>query len=281
MAVRLTDGQVREVREKFRNGARQVDLAEEYGISQNTVSSLVLGRTRRACGGPISPGTAQKLNVEDVLRIRTELASGQSQTALAQQFGVSQQMIGYVVSGKAFADVGGPLIGAKRPPARPLTAPQVVDIRSRVDNGQGRQRVADALGVSLSTVNAVMAGRTDGRSPGQEQRFSRDEVESIRHAFRDGRPQRELAEWFGTTQQSISKIVRGRMYPDYGGPIAGPRSRRLTRAQVEALRKAFGASATVAMLAEQYGLDSSQVISIVTGATYATYPGPLTNPEAV
>jgi hypothetical protein len=58
VAVRLTDGQVREVREKFRNGARQVDLAEEYGISQNTVSSLVLGRTRRACGGPISPGTA-------------------------------------------------------------------------------------------------------------------------------------------------------------------------------------------------------------------------------
>lgn len=281
MAVRLTDGQVREVREKFRNGARQVDLAAEYGISQNTVSSLVLGRTRRASGGPISPGTAQKLDVEDVVTIRTELASGRSQTALAQRFGVSQQMISHIASGRAFADVGGQLIGSKRPPASPLTSVQVVEIRSRVDNGQARQRVANAFGVSLSTVNAVMSGRTGGKDPSQEPRFSRDEVESIRHAFRNGVPQREVAAWFGTTQQSISQIVRGRMYPDFGGPIAGPRSRRLTRAQVEAMRIAFEASVTVTELADRYALDPSQVVSVLTGATYATYPGPLSDPESI
>lgn len=139
MAVRLTDAQVREVREKFAEGARQTDLAAEYGISQNTVSSLVLGRTRRPAGGPLSPGTAQKLTVEEVRRIRHDLATGSSKVDLAHQYGVSQQMISHIAAGRAFADVNGPLIVAKRAPAPPLTKVQVEDIRDRVHDGQARE----------------------------------------------------------------------------------------------------------------------------------------------
>jgi DNA-binding transcriptional regulator YiaG len=120
--MKLTDEQVRELREKFASGARQVDLAAEYGISQNSVSSLVIGRTRRSAGGPLSLGTAQKLDAEEVRLIREKLASGTSQTALAREHGVSQQMIGQIASGRAFADVGGPLIGAKRASALSTSA---------------------------------------------------------------------------------------------------------------------------------------------------------------
>jgi transcriptional regulator with XRE-family HTH domain len=281
VAVRLTNAQVREVREKFAEGARQADLAAEYGISQNTVSSLVLGRTRRPAGGPISPGTAQKLNVEEVRRIRHDLATGSSQVDLAHQYGVSQQMISHITTGRAFADVNGPLIGAKRAPAPPLTLVQVEDIRDRVHDDQARQTVADAFGVSLSTVNAVMTGRTTGRSAYEEPRLSRDQVKCIRNEFHNGTLQRELAERYGTEQQTISQIVRGRMYPSYGGPIAGARSRKLTRDQVEAIRRAFSASTTVTELSAQYDLDPRQVISVLTGATYATYPGSLVDPEAI
>ena len=47
MGVRLTDAQVVEVREKFAGGVRQVDLATEYGVAQNT--RLKLG------DGPLAP----------------------------------------------------------------------------------------------------------------------------------------------------------------------------------------------------------------------------------
>ncbi len=278
--MKLTDEQVREVRERFASGARQVDLAAEYEIGQNTVSSLVVGRTRRSAGGPLSLGTAQKLDVKDVRLIRDKLATGTSQAALAQQYGVSQQMIGYIAAGRAFADVSGPLIGARRAPAPALTAAQVEDIRDRVRDGQARQMVADAFGVSLSTVNAVVTGRATGRSADEKPQFSRDEIKSIRHGFRNGTPQRQLAARYGTTQQTISAIVRGLLYPSYGGPIAGIRSRRLTRDQVEAIRKAFRASTSVAELAKRFGLELGQVVSVLTGATYASYPGPLVDPDA-
>jgi uncharacterized protein (DUF433 family) len=197
------------------------------------------------------------------------------------QYGVSQQMISHISAGRAFADVNGPLIGAKRAPAPPLTKVQVEDIRDRVHDGQARETVADAFGVSLSTVNAVMSGRTTGRSAYEEPRFSRDQVKSIRNEFHNGTLQRELAERYRTEQQTISQIVRGLMYPSYGGPIAGARSRKLTRDQVEAIRRAFSASTTVTELSAQYDLDSRQIISALTGATFSTYPGPLVDPEAI
>jgi Mor family transcriptional regulator len=280
MSVKLTDAQVREVREKFRDGARQVDLAAEYGISQNTVSSLVIGRTRRAAGGPLSRGSAQKLTVEDVSAIRHALAAGTTQGDLARHYGVSQQMIHHIATGRAFADVGGPLPGAFRAPARALRVSHVDDIRHRVEAGEPRQGVADAFGVSLSTVNAVMSGRVTGKRE-EEIKFSREDIRSIRVAFHGGTPQRALADQHGTTQQTISAIVRGVLYPSYGGPISGPRSRRLTRDQVETIRKAFSASRGVDELAAQYGLGYRQVVSVLTGATYATYPGPLVDPGII
>lgn len=277
--VKLTDEQVREVREKFAAGARQIDLAAEYGISQNTVSSLVLGRTRRSAGGKLSPGTAQKLTVDDVRRIRDDLAAGLSREVLAQNFGVSHQMISHIAAGRAFADVTGPLVGASRAVSPPLTSDQVEDILDRVHDGQDRQLVAEAFAVSLSTVNAVMTGRIAGKGADEGRRFSREQIRSIRTEFRDGARQGDLAKQYSTEQQTISRIVLGLMYPSYGGPLASPATRRLSRQQVEAMRIAYAATATIAELAQRHGLDPSQVVSVLTGATYATYPGPLVDPR--
>ena len=125
-------------------------------------------------------------------------------------FGVSQQMISHIANGRAFGDVSGPLTGAKRAPAPPLTPAQVDDIRDRVEGGQARKSVADAFGVSVSTVNAVMSGRTTGKDAHDGPRLSRDQVRSIRIEFDSGVTQQALAERFGVEQQTISQIVRGR-----------------------------------------------------------------------
>jgi len=50
---RLTDEQVRKIRELRANGAPQDLLAEMFGVSQAQISRIVLGRQRRAAGGPI------------------------------------------------------------------------------------------------------------------------------------------------------------------------------------------------------------------------------------
>jgi hypothetical protein len=76
MAVRLTDVQVVQVREKFAGGVRQVDLATEYGVAQNTVSSLVTGSSRHIAGGPISRSRARKLTPALLVARRSSWRAG-------------------------------------------------------------------------------------------------------------------------------------------------------------------------------------------------------------
>jgi DNA-binding CsgD family transcriptional regulator len=177
--VRLSDAQVVELREQYEGGARQVDLAKAYGVRQNTVSALVLGRTRAAAGGPIAAPTASKPK---------KAATQKPANASARR--------------------------------APLTIKQVDDIRARVEGGQARAAVAAALGVSIHTVHSIMSGRRSGRSEVPARQFSEDDVVRMRTLFKEGASQSDLAEQFGTQQQAVSQIVRGKTYADVGGPIA-------------------------------------------------------------
>jgi hypothetical protein len=50
---RLTDAQVRELRERRAAGARQIDLAEAYGLTDGAVSMIVRGLRWPDAGGPL------------------------------------------------------------------------------------------------------------------------------------------------------------------------------------------------------------------------------------
>jgi DNA-binding transcriptional regulator YdaS (Cro superfamily) len=54
-APRLSDEQVRELRERYAAGSVQVELAARFAVSQTLVSLLVTGQRRGAAGGPIQP----------------------------------------------------------------------------------------------------------------------------------------------------------------------------------------------------------------------------------
>lgn len=50
---KLTAEQVREMRERRANGARQIDLARDYGVTDGLVSQIVRGKKWASAGGPI------------------------------------------------------------------------------------------------------------------------------------------------------------------------------------------------------------------------------------
>lgn len=272
--TKLTDEQVRDLRSRYADGARQIDLAAEFGVNQNTVSSIVTGRSRRKAGGPISLGSSAKLSHADVTAMREAAAAGERVSVLETRYGVSEAMVYNVLTGKAFKDVAGPLTGTTRGRSKPLTEEQVGDILAALESGEMRAVLAARFGVSVSAIHHVASGRTKGVNNGTGDKFSRDDVVRMRELYRDGVPQTDIAGIFDTTQAGVSYIVRGRQYADYPGPVAGPRKRTLPPRLVTAIRVAFDAGATVDWLAEKYSTEPALVRLMVTGTTYPEVAGP-------
>lgn len=276
-SVPLSDAQVRELREKYASGARQVQLAEEYGVRQNTVSSLVTGRSRLEAGGPILPGKSRKVTSGEVVAIREAVAAGSPRSEIAARYGISHQMVSNIASGRAFADVGGPLTSAAAGRARPLTVDQVEAIRERLAAGEDRAEVATAFGVSRWTISSVVRGATTGVAEASDD----DEVVQMRRLHSEGVSQTEIARRFGTSQQRVSLIVRGSSHAAHGGPIAEAHRRRLGDDEVRSIREAYAAGASLAELAERHDVAAALLRLVVTGRTYADRPGPITPAEGL
>lgn len=56
---KLTDAQVVEIRERRAAGARQIDLAAQYGVSDGQISMIVRGKRWASVGGPIEEDRSQ------------------------------------------------------------------------------------------------------------------------------------------------------------------------------------------------------------------------------
>ncbi|GAA4152214.1 hypothetical protein [Leifsonia shinshuensis] len=275
-SVPLTDAQVRELREKYAAGARQVQLAAEYGVRQNTVSSLVTGRSRQDAGGPIIPGKARKVTSAEVVAIREAVAAGTPRAEVSARYGISHQMVSNIASGRAFADVGGPLTSTAATRARPLTVEQVAQIRARLAGGEDRHAIAESFGVSHWTIASVVRGATTGvaEATGED-----DEVVQMRRLHSAGVSQTEIARRFGTSQQRVSLIVRGSSHAGHGGPIAEAHRRRLGDDEVRGIREAFAAGTSLTELSERYDVAPAILRLVVTGRTYADRPGPISAPD--
>lgn len=270
MTIRLTDDQVRQIRVEFSAGRSQRELAQLYGVAQNTVSSLVTGRTRVTAGGPVSRGTASKLSETDVLAIRNAAANGVPARDLAKRHGVSGQMISNITAGRAYQDLPGPIAGGRPARASPLTVAQVDEIVARSREGEARAVLAAAFGVSVWTIDSVRRGVTRGVDGGPRNSFSSRDVRSIRVRYSQGAKQTELAEEFSTSQQMISNIVRGDMYASYGGPIAGTSRRRFTSRDVRRIRDAAQVGTATKTIAEWYDTTVAIIQQVISEATYPT-----------
>lgn len=93
-AKALSTTQVDEILERTRAGESRAALAAAYEVSVYTIDSVRRGRTTGA-----EPKKARSLTQEQAEQIRARHAAGESQTALAAEFGTSQQAISQIVRG--------------------------------------------------------------------------------------------------------------------------------------------------------------------------------------
>lgn len=162
--VRLSDAEVVELRERYAAGARQVELAEKFGVSQNTVSALVLGRTRVAVGGPIKSGTTPKapprkastrkppMTTEQVAEVRARVAGGEARAAVAAALGVSIHTVHSIMSGRR--------TGRTSAPDRQFSEQDVIAMRTLFSEGTSQSELAAQFGTQQQAVSQIVRGQS-------------------------------------------------------------------------------------------------------------------------
>jgi hypothetical protein len=96
--TKLSDIQVRQLRELAAAGEDLRSLAAEFGITPASVTQLVTGQFRLAAGGPVREAQVRtRLTAEDVAEIRRLAADGVRQVDLARCYGVHPSHVSDVV----------------------------------------------------------------------------------------------------------------------------------------------------------------------------------------
>lgn len=111
--AKLTDRDAAAIRESLSAGASSVDLAREYGVHPATIRGIKYGQSYGSAGKITArpPGLRgekawnSKLTDDDVRAIRLRLSSGESQLAVAREFGVSGCVIWRIARGLSWAHV--------------------------------------------------------------------------------------------------------------------------------------------------------------------------------
>lgn len=96
-APALSTAQVEEILARSRAGESRAALAEAFGVSIYTIDSVRRGRTRGA-----SESSARSLTVAQAEQIRQRHSAGETQTALAAEYGTSQQVVSQIVRGVTY-----------------------------------------------------------------------------------------------------------------------------------------------------------------------------------
>lgn len=96
---KLTEEQVAEIRSRYtgRGGITQTALAQEYGLTQASVSQIVLGRRRSENSHRIVKPKSKRLTDEERRALVDEYRAGATQVELAVKYGVSQPAVSYTI----------------------------------------------------------------------------------------------------------------------------------------------------------------------------------------
>jgi hypothetical protein len=137
-------------------------------------AAYVLGHPGGAKGESVH---GAKLTEAKVAEIRLRLATGEHHGTIASSYGVSKDAISNIATGRYWRDKNAPLFergwrgvpGETHPNAK-LTDAQVVEIRTRMANGERTIDVARAFGINGTTVRKIVLGvrrRTAWENKGQ------------------------------------------------------------------------------------------------------------------
>lgn len=112
--AKLTGDQVLQIRHLYAAGnITHEELGRQFGVAGGTIASILTGKKWKHVGGPISridmhgeTNKTSKLTEADVLEIRRRYAAGGIyQRQLAEEYGVEQSNIGFIVRRKTWTHI--------------------------------------------------------------------------------------------------------------------------------------------------------------------------------
>jgi len=106
---------------------------------------------------PVRKGEANnkaKLSAATVSELRERFARGEEAALLADEFDLTSTNVWYVVTGRTWKHVGGPIAESK--PRSFLTDQDKAEMRSRFDNGEKQSVLAKAFGTDPSHVSRIV-----------------------------------------------------------------------------------------------------------------------------
>lgn len=104
--AKLTEADVRAIREAYASGLTQEQVAVAFGTDQTNVSLICRGENWRHVSGVLpSMRPRVKLTAENVRAIRKAFASGVLQKKLALEFGIDASSVSNVCTGKTWRQV--------------------------------------------------------------------------------------------------------------------------------------------------------------------------------
>lgn len=84
------------IREESAAGSSRAVLVAKYGLTADTVSGIVTGKTYKTVGGPLTHGQHPKLNIQKTLTIIEARSRGVSNAEVAKMVGISEVLVSRV-----------------------------------------------------------------------------------------------------------------------------------------------------------------------------------------
>lgn len=168
---RLGAEQARRIAECVASGERHTKIAEEFGISVETVGAIKSGKRWAAAidldlrARMAATRASVVLDADSARAVMTALEEGRSGRSIAEEFGISPSMVSAIKHGRAWSDLDPELpnrLAEKEGQGKALSASQVLKLKQCLLDGHSTRAVAKRFGVSASTVQAISTGKTWG-----------------------------------------------------------------------------------------------------------------------
>lgn len=229
--AKVSESDVIEIRKRAENGEAYGVIALDYPIGRDAIKSIVyhdnwkhvkdVPHTRRDISGSNHPCTT--LSENQVIEIKQRLCNHEKHHIIANDYGVSREVISGIARGAAWDHVPWPCAYQKR---KRLTEQEVSEIKGRLENGETCNAIALSIGVDQSYVSRIATeeawpevpwptgrGRapivmaTGDRLP--QTKLTIEQVREIKQRLARGETPRELAAFYPVTRKTISAIRDG------------------------------------------------------------------------
>lgn len=168
--------------------------------------------------------TRTMLTAEQVRAIAERIAAGERHSAVAQHFGVSEQTVRAIKSGKRWADAIDDDQRARMKVTSSggtaLDAAAARRVMAALEAGRLGRDIAEEFGISPSMVSAIKHGHAWAQldpglssrlaeQPRQGKALTTEQAARIKRQIADGRSSRKIAEEFGVSASTVLAIARG------------------------------------------------------------------------